>query len=294
MWQHVHTHLRQVRPSRWPQRLSGVSPGLRRGVSLVVVVAIIASMVTVAIWPTPTSASLTNVLYNGGFEQGFSNQAGCGAVGSGWQCFTNGGAANYGFYDDQWDRVVSEGSHSQLIEVNTKGIGAPDADRYAGIYQTVRVVDWAEYTLSLRGMIRTTVKEGDPYRYSVQVGWTAGPHPNWTAVGNWQNVGWNTYYDRLSPGAMNSFDTHLMAEDDYITIYVRVWKKWGVSNEEIDINLDAISLTGPAVYYHDYAPPVAEHPVTLPGEPLPPGHPPVHPVHPVYPVHPIADRKSVV
>ncbi len=80
-----------------------------------------------------------DVLYNGGFEQGFGSQSGCGMVGSGWQCFTNGGAANYGFYDDQWERTVAAGSHSQLIEVNTKGIMVGDADRYAGIYQTVPV-----------------------------------------------------------------------------------------------------------------------------------------------------------
>ena len=30
-----------------------------------------------------------------------------------------------------------------------------------------------------------------------------------------------------------------MAEADYVTVYVRVWKKWGVANEELDVNLDA-------------------------------------------------------
>ena len=250
MWQHAHTHLRRVRPSRWAPRLSGVSPGLRRGVSLVVVVAIIASMVTATIWPAPTSASLTNVLYNGGFEQGFSSQPGCGAVGSGWQCFTNGGAANYGFYDDQWDRVVSEGNHSQLIEVNTKGIMVGDPDRYAGIYQTVPVSSWADYSLSLKGMIRTTSLDGDPWRYRVQVGWTFGPYPDWTKVSNWQDTGWDKYYSRTEPGNFSSFLTKFRSEADYVTIYVRVWKKWGVANEELDVNLDAIALVGPTGQWH--------------------------------------------
>ena len=187
MWQHVET-LRQktlrrgLRPSEWVQHVRVAKVGMRRGVSLVVVLAIVASLVTGALWPAETQASLTNVLYNGGFEQGFSNQAGCGAVGSGWQCFTNGGAANYGFYDDQWERVVSEGSHSQLLEVNTKGIMVGDADRYAGIYQTVPVVSWADYSLSLKGIIRTTSLEGDPWRYRVQVGWSFGAYPDWTQV----------------------------------------------------------------------------------------------------------------
>jgi hypothetical protein len=218
------------------------------------VAAILASTVTVAIWPASTSASLTNVLYNGGFEQGFSSQPGCGAVGSGWQCFTNGGAANYGFYDDQWDRVVSEGKHSQLIEVNTKGIMLGDPDRYAGIYQTVPVVDWAEYTLSLKGIIRTTSLEGDPWRYRVQVGWTFGPYPDWTKVTNWLDVGWDKYYPRTEPGAFSSFTSRFMAESSHVTVYIRVWKKWGVPEEELDVNFDAISLVGPSGRWHGQQP----------------------------------------
>ncbi len=308
MLHQVRTQLRRVRPGRWSQRLSGVSPGLRRGVSLVMVIAIIASMVTVAIWPAPTSASLTNVLYNGGFEQGFSSQPGCGMVGSGWQCFTNGGAANYGFYDDQWDRVVAEGKHSQLLELNTKGIMLGDADRYAGIYQTVPVVDWAEYTFSLKGIIRTTNLDGDKWRYRVQVGWSFGPYPDWTKVTNWTDVGWDKYYLRTDPGAFSSFTTRLMAEADYVTMYVRVWKKWGVPEEELDVNFDAISLVGPSPYYYDdhYKDPIDPGfnvPVVDPGYADPgyanPGydkHPPVvdpgyghQPVDPGYAYPPVVD-----
>ena len=300
MWQHVET-LRQktlrrgLRPSEWVQHVRVAKVGMRRGVSLVVVVAIVASLVTGALWPAETQASLTNVLYNGGFEQGFSNQAGCGAVGSGWQCFTNGGAANYGFYDDQWERVVSEGSHSQLLEVNTKGIMVGDADRYAGIYQTVPVVSWADYSLSLKGIIRTTSLAGDPWRYRVQVGWSFGAYPDWTQVTNWQDVGWDKYYPRTEPGNFSSFLTKFRAEAEYMTVYVRVWKKWGVPNEELDVNFDAIALVGPSGQWHGQ-PPVVEpvHPVYPPVvEPVHPVYPPVvEPVHPIYPpvvepVHPI-------
>ena len=142
-------------------------------------IGLLTSMVSVAVWPAATSASNVDVLANGGFEQGFSSQPGCGMVGSGWQCFTNGGAANYGFYDDQWNRTVAAGSHSQLIEINTKEIMLGDPDRYAGIYQTVAVSPWGSYSLNLSGLIRTTDMGGDPWRYRVQVGWTAGPSANW-------------------------------------------------------------------------------------------------------------------
>ena len=230
-----------------------------------------ASMLTLAAWPAPTRASYMNVLVNGDFEGGFNSQAGCGMVGAGWQCFTNGGAANYGFYDDQWERTVADGLHSQLIEVNTKGIMVGDADRYAGIYQTVAVVDWAEYTLSLAGMIRTTNQEGDTWRYGVQVGWTWGAQPNWGAVTNWSDTGWDKYDDRTNPGSFLSFSQKLMAESNYLTVYIRVLKKWGVPNEEIDVNFDAISLTGPSPYY--YQPPVAtpyypEHATPYVAEPV--------------------------
>lgn len=195
---------------------------------------------------TRTSASNANVLANGNFEDGFAAQPGCGNVGTGWGCFTNGGGANYGFYQDQWGAVVANGASSQLIEINTAGSFAPDADRYAGLYQTVRVVGWAEYTLDLKGIIRTTEMDGDPWRYRVQVGWSAGKTADWTKVSNWQDVGWDTYYHRESPGAFSTYSTKLMAEDDYLTVYVRVWKKWGVAEMELDVNFDAISLTGPA------------------------------------------------
>ena len=301
MLHQVRTQLRRVRPGRWSQRLSGVSPGLRRGVSLVMVLAIIASMVTVAIWPAPTSASLTNVLYNGGFEQGFSSQPGCGMVGSGWQCFTNGGGANYGFYDDQWDRVVAEGKHSQLLELNTKGIMLGDADRYAGIYQTVPVVDWAEYTFSLKGIIRTTNLEGDKWRYRVQVGWSFGPYPDWTKVTNWTDVGWDKYYLRTDPGAFSSFTTRFMAESDYVTMYVRVWKKWGVPEEELDVNFDAISLIGPSPYYYNdqYKDPIDPGfsvPVVDPGyaDPGYDKHPPVDPGYGQLPADPGYGHPPVV
>ena len=96
---------------RWSTRLSkSAGRNLRKGTNLVAVLAIVAGTVTLAAWPAPTRASYMNVLANGGFEEGFSSQGGCGMVGAGWQCFTNGGAANYGFYDDQWDRTVAEGA----------------------------------------------------------------------------------------------------------------------------------------------------------------------------------------
>ena len=130
--------------------------------------ALVASIVPMGAAPMASSG---DVLFNGGFENGFVANAGCGGmVGAGWGCFNNGGTAAYGYYDDMWTRTVYAGSHSQLIEINTKQIGG-DGNRNAGIYQTVRVYPGAAYELSLKGMIRADEQNtDDPWRYRVYVG----------------------------------------------------------------------------------------------------------------------------
>lgn len=218
----------------------------RRLISGALGLVVVATLALVAAIPAITSASEMNVLANSGFEQGFHPVNGCGDVGSQWDCFTNGGAAGYGFYDDQWASTVYEGKNSQLIEINTKGMAAGDNDRYAGISQTARVVRGQPYKLSLRGMIRSTNSQGDPWRYSVQVGWVDGPQGDWKDVKNWQDVGWNTYFNRTEPGGFSAYQTQLVPDAEVITLFVRVWKKWGVAYEELDVNLDAIELKGPA------------------------------------------------
>ena len=220
------------------------SQALRIGLTLLSLLSIVTGIVLVGAAPRGADASMQNVLRNGSFEGGFYSAPGCGMVGQGWTCFTNGGLANYGFYDDEWEPVVADGEHSQLIEINTKGLVAPDADRYAGIYQTVKVEPWTKYKLDLRGMIRTTNFDGDEWRYQVQVGWTNGGHADWQMVENWQDVGWYNYYERTKPGSLSGYTAVITARDEQMTLYVRVWKKWGVPNEEIDVNLDAIALTG--------------------------------------------------
>ena len=114
--------LRSLWTGRAAQWVSARSPRTRRTKSLAIVLLLITGVMAFAAWPRTTVASDVNVLNNGGFENGFGTQPGCGAVGTGWRCFTNGGAANYGFYDDQWGPVIAEGGHAQLIEINSKGI----------------------------------------------------------------------------------------------------------------------------------------------------------------------------
>jgi len=110
------------------------------------------------------SENQQNLIVNGGFEEGFQGEFG---VGYGWGAFSNGNAA-IGWNADSWAPVVIAGSHAQLIEVKN----AADADRYAGIYQTVAVVPGQQYKLTIKGLIRS--EEGDVqksnYGYRLQYG----------------------------------------------------------------------------------------------------------------------------
>ncbi len=227
-----------------------------------------------------------DVLVNGSFEKGFTYQPGCGAVGTGWGCFTNGGTVDYGFYDDQWAPVVADGTHSQLIELSTLKYAASEADRYAGIYQTVNLVKGASYTLKMRGLMREHKPDPteDKYRYRVQWGYTADGSTDWRAVTNWQEVPWDKIDERTAPTGMQSFSTTFTAPSARITLFIRVWKKWGTAYKELDVNLDAISLVGkivkPPVVVKppiEVKPPVAVIPPKVEA-PVPPPPPPVAPV----------------
>ena len=80
----------------------------------------------------------------------------------GWASFTNGGAATYGFYDEQWKPVVKDGKHGQLIEINTWGLAASDPNRYAGIYQVVGgLKKGAVYEFSMWGLMREEAAHPD-------------------------------------------------------------------------------------------------------------------------------------
>jgi len=187
----------------------------------------------------------TERLTNGSFEEGF-HATPAGFVGNGWHWFNNGGQAAYGFYDETWAPVIYDGQHGQLIEINTYNYGASDADRYSGIYQTVAVTPGETYELSLHGMLRALEEDPDRanYSYRVQYGVDYNGGADWSAVTNWVEIPWNIVHPRLTPGSMESYSTSIKATSSRLTLFVRVWKKWGTAGRELDVNLDAISLQG--------------------------------------------------
>jgi hypothetical protein len=183
---------------------------------------------------------------NGDFEGGFV-PAPLGVVGKGWRGFFTDSQASYGFYDETWPPVVYEGDHSMMIEINTRGRAGSDPNRYAGVYQTIGgLVPGATYKLSLHGMLRALSDDDDLLAYAYRVEWGYDPDggTNWKAVDNWVEIPWNRVYPRLEPGDMSAYSTTIEAPAEEITLFFRVWKKWGTVNRELDANLDGITLKG--------------------------------------------------
>jgi hypothetical protein len=194
---------------------------------------------------TQWASSPVERLTNGGFEEGFYSTP-LGLVGNGWQWFVSGGGARYGFYQDTWAPVVQEGADSQLLEISTVGESGAGAPHYSGIYQTVAVVPGTSYELAIHGMLRAL--EDDPDRenqsYRVQYGIDYQGGSSWEQVRDWVELPWDRVNPRLTPGAMESYSATILPSGSQLTLFVRVWFKWGTANRELDVNLDSLSLIG--------------------------------------------------
>ncbi len=245
----------------------------RRTVFLALTVALTIMLVT-GLVSTLAGAQVTGeLLKNGDFEQGFRAVDHCGMVGVDWGCFNTGGIGGYGFYDDQWDRVVATGSHAQLIEINTKEKGG-DQNRTAGIYQVVDVVPGETYTLSFKGMIRANDADagGDPWRYVMLVGFDQNGGEDW-ANAQVQEVDVGPIQDRLNPGAYYDVKLNVTAQSSKLTVFIAGRMKWGDWYKEVNFDIDTASLKGavpagqPAATVQPTTPPSATiTPVALQGE----------------------------
>jgi len=195
------------------------------------------------VWPDSAGACVgPNLVYNGGFEQGFSPAA-VGSVGNNWGFFTNGGGAAYGFYDDQWPRALAEGRHSQLIEINTNHGLPADNDRYAGIYQYLAGLHpGVTYEFRVSGLLRGEGDEKDPYRFAVQWGYLPGYSGEWQAVNNWTELNLGPVEVRTDPGAAVNYTMRFVAQSPEITLFLRGWKKWGIPYVEMDLNIDNVAV----------------------------------------------------
>jgi LysM repeat protein len=179
---------------------------------------------------------------NGSFEAGFTN-----GVGNHWASYTNGGKADYGFYDEQWPPVIKDGANGQLIEINTKGMALGDPNRVAGIYQVVHgLVPGATYQFSVWGQLREEAAHPneDIGRYEVQWGFAPafGAFYTPSMIANWTSIGWQPINVRTAPGPMQNYTAQFVAPSHSIVLAIQGLKKWGTPYRELDVNLDMIQV----------------------------------------------------
>ncbi len=223
---------------------------------------IIVSIVCFLLAGLTVQAERGNVLKNGGFEEGFLY-----GVANSWGSFHNGGLADCNFHDDDWDPVVYEGEHSQLIEISTLAYGGSEKDRYAGIYQVVDVVPEARYEFMIHGMVRSTEgsESESEYGYRLEVGFDYSGGTDWQAVTEWAEMPWPEY-PRLEPGAWKNYYATVYPTGSKLTIFIRAWKKFATARQEGNINVDNVSLTGeiPTGEAATAVPTAEEEPDTMP------------------------------
>ncbi|MGQ9683555.1 MAG: hypothetical protein ACUVX9_13520 [Anaerolineae bacterium] len=190
----------------------------------------------------PAQGADPNLLKNGSFEDGFTN-----GVGTGWSSFNNGGRCSYGFAADTRKPVVWDGNNAQLIRMETGS--SIEADRYAGIYQVVKVAPGATYRLTLHGMVRTSEGSVQASGYGYRLQWAVDQtgSTDWTAVpaSSWHELPWYEW-PLESPGYLETASADIVAQGSTLTLFVRAWRKWGIENQQADYFLDGISLVGPA------------------------------------------------
>lgn len=186
-----------------------------------------------------------NLVANGDFEGGFEVDG----VAYGWHEFDNGGAMRASWHDDTWAPVVYDGSHSQLVEINTFCCGASDPNRVAGVHQTLSVNAGTTYELCLHGMLRSLRGDPDPqsWGYTAGVGIDQDAGTDWSALSaeDWTDIPWETVHPRTAPGdEMDSFCMNVKAESSSLTLFIRLWKKWPTAEREVLLNVDGITFKG--------------------------------------------------
>jgi hypothetical protein len=193
---------------------------------------------------TPTPIVATNVIINGGFEDGFVEGVG---VAVNWGNFASGDVFA-GWYDDTWSKVVYEGKHAQLLELRD----ANQPNRYVGIYQMVSVVPNADYVLTLHGLVRSDEGsvEASNYGYRMQYGIDYTGGTNWESTNiKWIELPWDEQ-PREDPTGQNvyhisTYTATVKTEANKLTLFIRGLKKWADSKEG-NYDVDGVSLVGPS------------------------------------------------
>ncbi len=185
-----------------------------------------------------SSSAETNLLQNGDFELGFGDNG----VGLFWQSFTNGGA-KYIFTAEGWPSAIHEGQAAQRMNIYE----ATQADRYAGLYQTVTVLPHQTYRLRLHGQVRSQtgdIKESQyGYRMQYALDFTGSAHWQNIHSEDWVELPWDEQLIDGSNVTFLSYEQTIVPTGSKLTLFIRAWQKWAIPAEG-QYTLDSLSLVG--------------------------------------------------
>jgi hypothetical protein len=182
-----------------------------------------------------------NVIVNGSFEEGFDWDG----VAHAWTAFATTSGAVYAWADETHVAHVSHGEHAQLMRI--MGPGKPN--QFVGIYQTVEVVPGETYTLTLHGLIRSSLASEDYKPLAFRLQWAADDRleADWNAVEpeDWIELGWNDVQLDVKNPAMNAYVVQITPQTSTLTLYLRGWSKWAFFQSEVKFYVDGVVLEGP-------------------------------------------------
>jgi LPXTG-motif cell wall-anchored protein len=192
--------------------------------------------------PAAAEPEIGDLILNGSFEEGFDQNG----VAFKWTAFsTSKAGAAYAWQDETGTDHISTGEHAQLMRI----MGPSKPNQFVGIYQTVEVVPGETYTVTMRGLIRSSLVDDTDNPFAFRYQWAAddGGRTNWTAVGweNWAELSWNdVQLDAVNP-TMNAYATRITPQTDKVTFFIRGWSKWASFQSEAKFYVDGISIEGP-------------------------------------------------
>lgn len=184
-------------------------------------------------------AQIEEILKNGGFEEGFSDDG----IGINWQGFSN----NRGvvtFSAESAIPFIKSGQAAQRVSID-KGV---EPDQYGGIYQKVTVTPGQVYTLTLNGQIRSGFGDinASSYGYRAQYAIDYEGGENWRAIPSedWVELPWDEQGFEAAEFTFSAYSTQVTPTADTMTIFIRGWNKWPDQTLG-EYTFDGLSLVGP-------------------------------------------------
>jgi hypothetical protein len=191
--------------------------------------------------PVISIGKIEDLVKNGDFESGFNPDG----VALEWHSFNNDSAA-INFSPETAGPYVKSGLRAQRITLSQ----ATQPDRYAGLYQQIKVAPGQIYTLTLYGQIRTGFADvklsSYGYRLQYAINHTGGD--KWQDVPEkaWIELPWDEQQLNSSAVKFLDYTIPISSTSNKITLFVRAWNKWADPGEA-QYSLDSISLVGPSL-----------------------------------------------